>query len=86
MSKKKYRYWTRYKRTKSEMDLNQYKHLRNELRDYSRKISYEYEKNIADNIKKNPKAFWQYAKSKTNTTTSLTRGLAWKPHSHNIAK
>ena len=38
--------------------------IRNKVRALTRKLRKEFERNVANQTKKNPKAFWQYYKSK----------------------
>lgn len=63
--KKKYHAWKRYLATKDGEDYVRYTKERDELRQMTRKLSHDFEKDLADNIKKNPKAFWRYVNSKT---------------------
>ena len=37
----------------------------------TRKLSQEFERELARNIKKNPKAFWRYANSKTKVRSGI---------------
>ena len=43
----------------------EYCKIRNKVRALTRKLQKEFERNVANQTKKNPKAFWQYYKSKT---------------------
>jgi hypothetical protein len=63
--KRKYHAWKRYLATKDGEDYCRYTKERDELRSITRKLSYDYEKDLAKNIKTNPKAFWKYVNSKT---------------------
>ena len=70
--KKKHRCWQRYMETREGRHYDAYCRQRNQVRALTRKIQKEFEKNIAANAKKNPKKFWQYAKSKTKTKTGVS--------------
>ena len=70
--KRKRRAWTRYLATKRNIDLLEYKRVRNEVNDtVKKKAKIDYEKSIALNAKKEPKRFWKYAKQKTKFKSSI---------------
>ena len=45
--------------------------MRNQVRTITRKVTKQYEKQIALDVKLNPKKFWKYAQSKTKTKSSI---------------
>jgi hypothetical protein len=51
---------------------NEYKRVRNLVRTESRNRAIKYQLEIARACKRNPKRFWQYVKSKTTTSTSIS--------------
>ena len=69
--KRKRRAWTRYLVTKRNIDLLEYKRVRNEVNDTVKKAKIDYEKSIALNAKKEPKRFWKYVKQKTKSKSSI---------------
>ena len=50
----------------------EYCKVRNKVRNLTRKAVINKEKEIAKEIKKNPKKFWQYTQSKTKTRTGIS--------------
>ena len=64
MIKRKHRCWQRYMETRDEKKYHDYTRLRNQVKNLVRKAKVIMEKDIAKNIKSNPKKFWQYANSK----------------------
>ena len=50
----------------------EYCKVRNQVRNLTRKAVINKEKEIAKEVKKNPKKFWQYTQSKTKTRTGIS--------------
>ena len=69
--KRKYHAWKRYLATKDGEDYLKYTKERDELRSMTRKLSESYERDLAKNIKRNPKAFWKYVNSKTKVRCGI---------------
>ena len=69
--KKKHQAWKIYKRTQEGKDYQEYVRARNQARGATRQAVRDFEKLVAKNVKENPKAFWKYAKSKTQTRTGI---------------
>ena len=62
--RRKHAAWKRYLETKDGEDYLKYTKARNQARWETRKSQREYEKKVAKDVKKNPKAFWKYVNSK----------------------
>ncbi|KAI8493269.1 hypothetical protein Bbelb_292730 [Branchiostoma belcheri] len=71
LSKKKRANWDRYTITGDEMDYARYTATRNDLRKLTRRLRYEFESNLARDIKQNPKSFWKYVNSRLKTKTTI---------------
>ena len=69
--RKKHRLWTRYIETRDQEKHQAYKKIRNKLRNITRKNKVQKERDIAADIKGNPKRFWKYVNSKTKTKTTI---------------
>jgi hypothetical protein len=69
--RKKHALWKKFIRTKSGESYQNYCRTRNKIRSITRKAQKEYEKKIAREAKKNPKAVWNFIKSKTKTKESI---------------
>ena len=67
LKKKKGTLWRHYTRTRDPVDYARYTRCRNELRALTRNLRRDFERKLAGNIKKNPKAFWQYTNSRLKT-------------------
>ena len=63
--RKKHRAWQRFIETRSQEKLSEFRRIRNKVRCATRKAVKEHEKEIAANIKENPKKFWRYVNGKT---------------------
>ena len=61
----KNRLWTRYMETRDGTKYLEYCKSRIKLRALTRKLRKKFERNLANQTKKNPKVFWRYYKSKT---------------------
>ena len=62
--KKKHSAWNRYQRTKDGQDYIKFAKARNQAKWANRSRVREFEKQIARNMRENPKAFWNYINSK----------------------
>ena len=70
--KRKNKLWSKIRRDLAdEEEKLQYNRLKNQIRRLTRKGKKLYEKNIASNVKSNPKAFWQYTQSKLKTRSQI---------------
>jgi hypothetical protein len=69
--KMKYNAWKRYTRTKQYQDYENYIKARNDATKEVRKAKKKYERNLAEEVKNNPKAFWKYVRSKTKVKTGI---------------
>ncbi|XP_019622026.1 PREDICTED: uncharacterized protein LOC109468213 [Branchiostoma belcheri] len=70
LSKKKRANWDHYTITGDEVDYAWYTATRNDLRKL-RRLRYEFESNLARDIKQNPKSFWKYVNSRLKTKTTI---------------
>ena len=68
---KKDRQWKRYMETRDPQKYREYFKSRNKARKRTRHITKLYEKSIAENARSNPKAVWQYIKSKANVKQGI---------------
>jgi len=71
LKNKKNRLWKRYTRSQSQSDYRSYTEARNALRVLTRNLCKEFERQIANNIKVNPKAFWNYAQNRMKIRPSM---------------
>ena len=69
--KKKHRCWTRYLETRDPRKLDEYKRQRNKVKNIMRKGRNQVERNIAENIKGNPKLFWNYINKRCKTKSTI---------------
>jgi len=67
LRKKKTTLWRVYCNTHCSLDYDRFARVRNELRSLTRTLKRNYEIDLANNIKDNPKAFWKYVNSKLKT-------------------
>ena len=63
--------WKRYLKSKDKAILEEYKHTSNRVRKQTRAINKEEQLKIAKSCKTNPKKFWNYIKSKTNSKDKI---------------
>ena len=70
--KRKRRAWTRYLSTMRNIDVLEYKRVRNEVNDTVKKAKIDYEKSIALNAKKRT---WKYMKLNTKSKSSIRNVL-----------
>ena len=68
---RKSKLWRIYKASKTHYDRMRYIKVKNELRSLTRRLRLEFENNIALDIKREPKKFWAYVKSKTKTRSKI---------------
>ena len=71
LKNKKNRLWKRYTRSQSQSDYRSYTQARNALRGLTRNLRKQFERQIANNIKVNPKAFWNYTRNRMKTRPSI---------------
>lgn len=69
--KRKNRLWHRYVETKEFQKYKEFTKLRNQIRNDTRRSRKATEKEIANDIKSNPKAFWSYVNSKTKSKSGI---------------
>ncbi|XP_074653608.1 uncharacterized protein LOC141907764 [Tubulanus polymorphus] len=69
--RKKRKAWSKYLRHHRQEDYDTYTQASNAARRETRKAMKQFEKNIAKEAKKNPKAFWKYCRSKTVTRSKF---------------
>ena len=63
--------WERYKRTRSQYDRRRFISIKNDLPTLTRMLQYQYEPNLANNVKDAPKRFWSYVKSKSKVRSRI---------------
>ena len=71
LKNKKLRLWKKNKATRSTFDRKNYNQCKNELRSLSRKLRRDFEIYLSKGMKKKPKLFWSYAKSRLKTGNKL---------------
>ena len=71
LHKKKRQAWMKYKQTKSYADHLRATQLKNELSQLTRSLCREFERDLARNVKSNPKAFWRYCNTKLKNKPRL---------------
>ena len=59
--------WNKYLATRRMEDFEEYKRVRNETNDYVKNTKRDYERCVSQKVKKEPKQFWRYVKSKTKS-------------------
>lgn len=69
--KKKHRLWTRYMETDQVEKLRSYKQMRNKVRNITRRARRQTEISIANDIKTQPKRFWNYVNSKSKVHSKI---------------
>jgi len=69
--KRKHRLWTRYIKTREPSTLNNYRVTRNAIKQIIRNQEKAHQQAIAAECKLNPKKFWGYVKSKSNTKNAM---------------
>ena len=68
---RKERLWRKYKSTRTYYDRERYLKAKNTLRSLTRRLRLDFESEIANDIKSEPKKFWAYVKSKTKTRNKI---------------
>ena len=63
--------WKKFLKSKDVQDLKNYKEARNVVRKQTRNINKEEQNQITKDCKSNPKKFWNYIKSKTNSHVDI---------------
>ena len=63
--------WLRYRKKRNKVRMSEYKKLRNKATQSIRKAKYQFEVDLAKDVKSNPKAFYAYARSKTSIKEEL---------------
>ena len=71
LKNKRNRLWKRYTRSQSRSDYLAYIQARNALRTLTRNLRRQFERQIANNIKEHPKAFWNYARARMKTRPAI---------------
>ncbi|XP_066292857.1 uncharacterized protein [Branchiostoma lanceolatum] len=71
LSKKKRASWDRYTASRDVVDYARYAAIRNDIRRLTRRLRYEFESNLVQDIKQNPKSFWKYVNSRLKTRTTI---------------
>ena len=69
--RKKKRLWKEYRKTKEFAQYEAYKKVEKEVKDTVRKAKKNFEKKLAKDAKKKPRAFWGYMKTKTANRQSV---------------
>ena len=69
--KRKRHAWNKYLATRRTEDFEQYKRVRNITNEYVKTTKRDYEKNISQKVKTEPKQFWRYVKSKTKSVDGV---------------
>ena len=75
LKKQKNKLWKRYLFTRSPTGLATFKSVNNQLRSLTHNLKRNYERQLVQNIKSKPKAFWQCINSKVKTRPSITELL-----------
>lgn len=69
--RKKHKLFRKWQETRADEDYQAYLRARNQARKACRNAQRDLEKKVAADSKTNPKAFWNYVKSKTSTRTGI---------------
>jgi hypothetical protein len=70
--RKKHTLWKRFMETRDGKVHQEYCRTRNKVKNLINKIRREHERSISRQVKTNPKRFWQYIKSKSNTKEQIS--------------
>ena len=76
--RKKQRLWNQYLKTKDTKTYTDFRRTSNQLRHLRRKSIKEKERNISDQVKTNPKSFWQYVNQKSKYKVSIPNFYRFK--------
>ena len=71
LKKKKNILWSQYIHSRDVIDLARFKRCRNKLRGLTRRLRRDFEKDVASQLKRNPKQFWRYTNSRIKTRTGI---------------
>ena len=63
--------WRRYTRARTSYNRSKYIRTKNSLRQLTRDLRYNFESNVARDVKTAPKKFWAYVKSRTKTRSAI---------------
>ena len=66
--------WKRYTRSQSQSDHKAYTQARNAMQTLTHNLRKQFERQIVNNIKVNPKAFWNYATARNRMKTHPSIG------------
>ena len=69
--KDKHRAYNKYRKNKTEINLESYKKAKNHATQTARNARVNFETRIANNVKDNPKEFWAYIKHQTSSAKGL---------------
>ena len=78
--KRKHRLWQRFLETKNGEKYNEYATARNKVKGLIRSFQANINKNIAEEVKTNPKKFWAYVNKKTKTKNEIPNLLMNQPN------
>lgn len=67
VKKRKNELWSQYCRSRDVLDFARFARCRNELRRMTRGLRRDHERKLAADLKRSPKGFWKYAKSRLRT-------------------
>ena len=84
--KRKNRLWKKFLLTKDVQNYQEFCRLRNQVRRLTRKAQKQYEKDIINQIKQNPKKFWQYAQAKMKTRMGIANLLKSEDDKDDLTK
>ena len=70
-SKDKSKAWNRYYFTKDNDRLKDFKKIRNRTTNLIRDAKVTFERNIATNVREDPKSFWKFVRSKTKVRSTI---------------
>ena len=84
--KRKNRLWKKFLLTKDVQNYQEFCRLRNQVRRLTRKAQKQYEKDIINQIKQNPKKFWQYAQAKMTTRMGIPNLIKSEHDKYDLTK
>ena len=71
--KEKNKCWNKYRKNRSQRNYDKYKSLRNKVTNENRKTRENFENNLAEEIKNNPRSFYSYVRSATNLKDKIPK-------------
>ena len=71
LKNQKDRLWKKYSFSGDTLDYLRYTQKRNEIRELTHSLRVNYERNITNCLKSNPRRFWTHVKSKTKIKSSI---------------